>query len=358
LFKKLFGKGGGSKAPKGFYELTISAIRKLTDDTVEVSFDIASDKASYFKFTPGQYINFAIEIEGKEERRSYSICSGPDEKLAVAVKQVENGKVSTWFNKVAAVGEAIFVSPPEGNFVRPKEAKNIVAIAVGSGITPIMSMAKAAEGSEVNIQLFYGSRTLNQVIFRDEISALTNTTTSHFLSAEDAQDCTNSRINKESFTQVIKNDLEILKSDGFFICGPEEMIVDMVDVLKTFGVSEDKVFYELFTTPTVLGSKTTSSAGGSFSGTSKVTVILDDESVTFDLASDGANILDKVNDEGFDAPYSCKGGVCCTCKAKVVEGNATMTVNYSLTDKEVEEGYILTCQAHPASETLKISYDD
>lgn len=358
MFKKLFGKGGGSKAPKGFYELTIAAIRKLTDDTVEVSFDIPSDKQSYFKFTPGQYVNFSIKIDGNEERRSYSICSGPQEKLSVAVKQVENGKVSTWFNTTAAVGETIFVSAPEGNFIRPKEAKNIVAIAVGSGITPIMSMAKAAESSEVNINLYYGSRTLNQVIFRDELSKLTNTKTSHFLSAESAEGCTNSRINKESFTQTIKDNLEILKSDGFFICGPEEMIVDMVDVLNTFGVSEDKVFYELFTTPTVLGSKSTSSAGTSFSGNSKVTVILDDDSISFDLASDGDTILDKVNDEGFDAPYSCKGGVCCTCKAKILEGNATMTVNYSLTDKEVEEGYILTCQSHPASEVLKISYDD
>ncbi len=358
MFKKLFGKGGGSKAPKGFYELTIASVRKLTDDTVELSLDIPSDKQSYFKFTPGQYINFSIQLDGKEERRSYSICSGTDEKLAVAVKQVENGKVSTWFNTVASVGDPIFVSPPEGNFVRPKEAKNIVAIAVGSGITPIMSMAKAAELSGVSVKLFYGSRTLNQVIFRNELSGLTNTATSHFLSAEAAEGTINSRINKESFTSVIKGDLELLKSDGFFICGPEEMIVDIVEVLNTFGVSEDKVFYELFTIPTVLGSKTTNATGGSFSGTSKVTVILDDDSVSFDLTSDGSTILDKVNNEGFDAPYSCKGGVCCTCKAKVLEGNATMSVNYSLTDKEVEEGYILTCQAHPASETLKISYDD
>jgi ring-1,2-phenylacetyl-CoA epoxidase subunit PaaE len=128
--------------------------------------------------------------------------------------------------------------------------------------------------------------------------------------------------------------------------------------LNTFGVSEDKIFYELFTTPTVLGTKTTGNNAGTFSGTSKVTVILDDDTVSFDLAADGASILDKVNKEGFDAPYSCKGGVCCTCKAKIIEGNATMTVNYSLTDKEVEDGYILTCQSHPASEVLKISYDD
>lgn len=358
MFKKLFGKGGNSKAPKGFYDLTIGSITKLTDDTVEVSIEIPQDKKSFFKFTPGQYINFAITIDGKEERRSYSICSGPEENLAVAVKLVENGKVSTWFNTVAAVGNSIFVSAPQGNFVRPKEAKNIVAIAVGSGITPIMSIAKAAESSDVRLNLFYGSRTLSQVIFKDAISKLNNTKTTHLLSAEAVDGCVNSRINKESFTQVIKGDLEILKSDGFFLCGPEEMIVEIVEVLETFGVSKDKVFYELFTTPTVLGSKTTSTASGSFSGTSKVTVILDDDTVSFDLAADGASILDKVNKEGFDAPYSCKGGVCCTCKAKIIEGNATMTMNYSLTDKEVEDGYILTCQSHPASEVLKISYDD
>lgn len=358
MFKKLFGKSGGSKTPKGFYELTISAITKLTGDTVEVSFDIPKETQSYFTFTPGQYVNFAITIDGNEERRSYSICSGPQENMAVAVKMVENGKVSTWFNSTAKVGDSIYVSPPEGNFVRPKEAKNIVAIAVGSGITPIMSIAKAAEGSDVKITLFYGSRTSEQIIFGDAISKLNNTTTHHFLSGQALDGTVNSRIEKASFTAAIKSNLEILKSDGFFLCGPEAMIVDIVEVLNTFGVSEDKIFYELFTTPTVLGSKSTSTGGGSFSGTSKVTAILDDEEITFDLAADGPSLLDKVNKEGFDAPYSCKGGVCCTCKAKIIEGNATMTVNYSLTDKEVEDGYILTCQSHPASEILKISYDD
>lgn len=358
MFKKLFGKGERSKAPKGFYELTIAAITKLTEDTVEVSFEIAKETQSYFKFTPGQYVNFAITIDGNEERRSYSICSGPEEKLAVAVKQVENGKVSTWFNTVAKVGDSIYVSTPEGNFVRPKEAKNIVAIAVGSGITPIMAMAKAAESSEVKINLFYGSRTAEQIIFSQAISELKNTTTLHFLSGESRDGAVNSRIEKESFTAALKSDLAILKADGFFLCGPESMIVDIVEVLTLFGISEDKIFYELFTTPTVLGSKAKSSGGGSFSGTSRVTAILDDEEITFDLDANGATILEKVNKEGFDAPYSCKGGVCCTCKAKIIEGNATMTVNYSLTDKEVEDGYILTCQSHPASEILKISYDD
>lgn len=358
MFKKLFGKGGKSKAPKGFFELTIASITKLTDDTVEVGFDIPGDKQSFFKFTPGQYLNFSIEIDGKEERRSYSICSGPEERLAVAIKLVPNGKMSTWFNKTAKVGESIFVSAPEGNFVRPKEAKNIVAIAAGSGITPIMSMAKAAESSDVQIQLYYGSRSLNQVIFRDAISQLKNTKTTHFLSGEVAEGAINSRISKETFTEIIKSDLGLLKSDAFFLCGPEQMIVDLVDVLKLFGTNESKIFYELFTTPTLMKSNSTGDTGGSFSGTSKVTVVLDDDEMTFDLAADGPAILDKVNQEGFDAPYSCKGGVCCTCKAKIIEGNASMKVNYSLTDKEVEEGYILTCQAHPASETLKISYDD
>lgn len=357
MFKKLFGKGATGKAPKGFYELTISAITHLTNDTVEVSFEIPRENQSYFKFTPGQYLNFSITLNGTEERRSYSICSGPNESMSVAVKQVANGKISTWFNQTAAVGDSIYVAAPEGNFVRPKEAKTIVAIAAGSGITPIMSMAKAAENSDVQIHLLYGSRSTGQIIFKDAISKLNNTKTTHFLSAEAAEGSVHSRITKESLTNAIKANLELLKSDGFFLCGPETLIVESVDVLKSFGVSEDKIFYELFTTPTILGSKATNESGNSFSGTSKVTVILEDDSMTFDLAADGKSILDQVNKEGFDAPYSCKGGVCCTCKAKILEGNATMTVNYSLTDKEVEDGYILTCQAHPASDVLKISYD-
>ncbi|MFT5779306.1 MAG: ring-1,2-phenylacetyl-CoA epoxidase subunit PaaE [Crocinitomicaceae bacterium] len=357
MFKKLFGKGDKVKAPKGFHTLEISAITKLTDDTVKVEFNVPSNLSAQFGFTPGQYLNFSIDIDGSEERRSYSICSGPNEPIAVAVKRVKDGKVSTWFTTEAEVGQPIFVASPDGNFTRPKEVKNVIAIAAGSGITPIMAMAKAAQGSDRTIQLFYGSRNEGQIIFKSELDELTNTKTTYYLSGEEKSGFGSGRIDKDEFSTIVKSDLEILKADGFFICGPEQLVADVIAVLELFGVDSAKIHYELFTTPVLLKSNTEDESND-FSGTSKVTVVLDDESITFDLAADGPAILDKVNNEGFDAPYSCKGGVCCTCKAKVIEGKVTMTVNYSLTDNEVEEGYILTCQSHPASETLKLTYDD
>lgn len=357
MLKKLFGKGNKSKAPKGFFELSIKTIEKLTSDTVKVILDVPSTLKSNFSFEPGQYINFAVTINGNEERRSYSICSGKNEDLAVAVKQVEGGKVSTWFNQSAKADTPIFVSSPEGNFTRSSNAKNIVAIAAGSGITPIISIAKDVEELGGSLQLFFGSRTKANVLFKEELEQLSNTTTTHYLSGEEAEDCKSGRIDKSNFSEIVKGNLDLLKSDGFFICGPEQMIVDVSETLKLFGISDDKVHYELFTTPTLLKQEE-STESSTFSGVSKVKAILDDEEITFELSSDGETLLDKVNNEGFDAPYSCRGGVCCSCKAKVLEGKATMKLNYALTDDEVKEGFILTCQAQPASETLVISYDE
>ncbi|MDG1428840.1 MAG: 2Fe-2S iron-sulfur cluster-binding protein [Crocinitomicaceae bacterium] len=357
MFKKLFGKGDKVKAPKGFHSIEILSIDKLTADTVKVELDIPASLKPLFSYTPGQYLNFAIVIDGDEERRSYSICSGPNQPLAVAVKQVENGKVSTWLNTMAEVGNPLYIATPEGNFTRPKEAKNIVGIAAGSGITPLMAIAKATENSERSMQLFYGSKTEDGIIFKSDLDGLTKTKTNYFLSQETKDGFGKGRINKDAFSEIIKGDLSLLKSDGFFVCGPEGLIADVLAVLETFGVDASKIHYELFTAPVLLKG-IEDSQKTDYSGASAVTVILDDEEINFELASDGPSLLDKVNKEGYDAPYSCKGGVCATCKARVIEGKVNMSINYSLTDSDVEEGYILTCQAHPASEKLKVTYDD
>ena len=351
LFKNLFGKKDKSTTPKGFSEVTIKAIERETSDTVKVVLD------ADFSFTPGQYLTFAITVDGEQLRRSYSICSGANEPLAVAVKQVENGKVSTWFNQQATAEMTVLVSKPEGSFVAPAGAKKMIAIAAGSGITPILSIAKSCETSGSSLQLFYGSRTLDNTLFKSVIDGLKNTSCTYYLSGEEHPDHQKGRIDKDAFSAIVKANLEILKSDCFFICGPEQMIVDVAEVLELFGVAKDKIHYELFTTPVLLKSEG-SADESTFEGTSSVTVLMDGEKETFDLASEGKSILEKANEEGMDVPYSCKGGVCSTCKAKVLKGKASMTMNYSLTDKEVEEGYILTCQAHPASDEVVISYDN
>ncbi|MGB0915735.1 MAG: 2Fe-2S iron-sulfur cluster-binding protein, partial [Crocinitomicaceae bacterium] len=267
------------------------------------------------------------------------------------------GKMSTFLNEKLKVGDNIEVMSPSGNFTIDDSERNIVAFAAGSGITPIVSIAKEIQSSGANLNLFFGNRTENSILFKSDLEALSNTKTSYYLSGEAKAGFGNGRLDNNNISSIIKGDLDLLKADCFLLCGPEEMIVSAIDTLKVFGVSEDKIKYELFTTPVKMKAKESDSSA-SFSGKSKISIILDDETDSFELDADGMSILEKSNKEGLDAPYSCKGGVCSTCKAKVIKGKASMKMNYSLTDKDVEEGYILTCQAHPASEEVVISFDD
>ena len=353
LFKKIFKKDKSS--PRGFHTLTVKAVDKIGPNTVKVALDVPTELVNDFQFKPGQYINFAVTINGEQLRRSYSICSGEMEDLAVAVKQVENGKVSTWFNNELSAGDSILVSVPEGNFLIPDNAETIVLFAAGSGITPVLSMLKSINTYTQKVRLIYGNRTESSILFKSEIEEIPNLPVMHFLSDEENDSYEKGMIDAENLSNLIKSDLDILKSDAFMICGPEKMIVGIADTLKTFGVAESKVHYELFTTPTLL-KKEEAPSTEKFKGKCHVTVILDDERVEFDLKSNEV-VLDKAIDEGMDVPYSCKGGVCSACKAKIIEGKATMRLNHTLTDAEIAEGYIVTCQAEPASETLVVTYD-
>jgi ring-1,2-phenylacetyl-CoA epoxidase subunit PaaE len=357
LFRKLFKKKSTSKSHKGFYELSIKEIKRLTHESVKIILDVPSELEATFKYIPGQYINFVIENNGKEERRSYSICSGPDEDLAVAVKAVEGGNISKWFNETAEENMILLVSKPEGNFKLQPTDKKIVAFAAGSGITPMMSIGKALEATDGEMHLLYANRTVKSIIFDEKIKTFKHVTTYHYLDEEVAEGYASGRLDEANVTEFFKQNLDLLQADGFFLCGPEPMIMSGVETLKKFGVAPEKIHYELFTVPTLMKTATKTEEVD-FKGESKVKVILDSESIEFTLKAKGKPILDILDKEGFDAPYSCRGGVCCSCKAKVLKGKATMSLNYALTDEEVEEGYILTCQAHPASEELVVSFDE
>lgn len=354
LFKSLFGKKDSNNAPKGFETLTVREVRRLTDEAVQIVLDKTPEEWS---FLPGQYLNFAVTIKGKEHRRSYSLCSGPKEALSVAVKAVPNGTVSTWFNEEVKAGDELFVSRPEGAFTVPSDARHIVAVAAGSGITPILAIAKAAETAHQNVRLFYGNKTMARTLFTSELDALKNTDCRYFLSAETSEEHGQGRIDKNAFTEIIKADLSLLKADCFLLCGPEQLIMDTAEVLEFFGVAKNKIHYELFTTPVLMKTETTASEEAGFDGEATVTVHMDNDKEVFTLKSNGKSILEAANSAGMDAPYSCKGGVCSTCRAKVVKGKVSMSMNYVLSDREVEEGFVLTCQAHPASAEVEITYD-
>lgn len=352
LFKNIFGKKeSDTKVPRGYHFLKVANKEFLTEDMVKLTFDTSEEN---FTFIPGQYVNLDFKINGKEERRSYSICSGSNELLAIAVKRVEGGLISNHLVDNVNIDDEIMVSHAEGHFNDKNEFKNIIAVAAGSGITPIMSIAKEIEKRGGNCQLFFANKTEKDIAFKNEIDGLTSTSAHYFLTREQKEGFHEGRITKDVFSGIVKKDLSLLKYDAYYICGPAEMITGVEEVLHLFGVGKDKIHHELFTPPT----NDDSEKEITFKGISKVTVVLDDEIATFELAGDGPSILDKANNEGMDAPYSCRGGVCSSCRAKVLKGSAMMKVNYSLTDKEIEEGYVLSCQAHPTSDELTISYDE
>ena len=351
LFGSIFNK---EKTHKGYFELSIAKVIRLNDSSVKIEFNIPEALQSKFSFIAGQFINVLIQINGKEERRSYSICSAKEEILAIGVKRVQGGVVSNWFNNEAKEGTNIFISEPQGNFKVPDGSKNIATIAAGSGITPILSVLKS-KNDVPNMHLLYGNRSKQETMFIEEINNMDYINKTFFLDTNPGENAIGGRIDKENLIKFIKSDLSFLKKDAFLICGPEPMILGCIEALEFFGVSNDKIIYELFTTPVNLGIEEDKT---SFSGASEVTVTLDDEEFFMTMESDTKTILDAVEEEGMDAPYSCRGGVCCSCKAKVMEGDADMRLNYSLTDQEVEEGYILTCQAYPTKPKLKISFDE
>lgn len=336
--------------------LTVSKHENITPNGARISFDVPAELEALFAFKPGQYLNLHCPVDGKMLNRSYSICSGKGEPLSVAVKAVEGGTASNWLVRTLKAGDELEVDFPHGNFGLQQGAKKHVAFAAGSGITPILAMAKALEHTDNTMDLFYGNSSQEQTFFRSDLDALANTKTHYYFSRELVDGHGTGRFDKQIVSEIIKQNLSLLRSEAFYICGPEEMIVGIKEVLHVFGVKEEQIHFELFTTPVLMAPTETIATAG-FSGESTVTALLDGEKVEVKLRTDGKTVLEALDKAGMDVPYSCRGGVCCTCKAKIIEGSVRMTINYALTDEEVKQGYILACQSHPTSEVLKIDFD-
>jgi ring-1,2-phenylacetyl-CoA epoxidase subunit PaaE len=354
LFKFLKKKEG--KIPRGFYEISIKEVRRLTNLSVQIVLDIPAELKDEFRFSPGQYINFIIATEGEDHRRSYSICSGSNEDLSIAVKEMQFGKVSQWFNRIAKAGTKILCSQPEGQFLLKDDQKNVVAFSGGSGITPILSIAKKIQETGRNMELFYGNYDLSAMIFRDEIDALSNVKPHYVFSDESTGDYKKGLMDQEMVSSLLKENIDLLNADAFFLCGPLGMIEAAEAQLLLFGVQKSKIKKELFSSPAVKDEVLASVDSKEVS--SEVKVFLEGEEIHIKYKIKGKGIIDTLNNEGYDPPYSCRGGVCSTCKCKVIEGTATMKINYSLTDEDIEQGYILACQAVPTSEKLTISFDE
>ena len=350
-----------------FHTLTIDSVVKETTDTVSISFQIPNHLQNDFKFKAGQYLTLRATINNEDVRRSYSISSAPHENsITVAVKKVENGKFSSFAQNLTS-GDTLEVLAPEGNFVlKSDNAQNFVFFAAGSGITPIISIIKDALNSNTNrnIHLFYGNKTAGETIYKAELDALVsennNLKVYYLLTRENStNELLNGRIDAakiERLTDVYLSDINI---DEIYSCGPESIIQSVNEFYQAKGIDKSKIHFELFTAPTIEASSSDTNESEEIPDiTSSVTVIIDDEEYEFDLKSKGKNILQAAQNADADVPFSCKGGVCCTCKAKVMEGKAVMDLNYSLEPEEIEEGFILTCQAHPVTEKIVVSYDE
>lgn len=353
LFSKFKKDSGSKKLRSGI--VTVANNERITAVGSRIHFEIPADLKDQFVYEPGQYVNVHVTLNGTKYSRSYSICSGPTENLAIAVKAIDKGLVSNYLVNELKAGDQLELDFPLGNFKLDQKAPNIVCFAAGSGITPFMSFAKSL-GPNQKMRLIYGNSKMDTTFFLDEIKAFPNVTTTFFFSQEKNEGHQEGRLDKHHVSELIKSELSLLRADGFYICGPEEMIISIQEVLKVFGIAKEKIHFELFTTPVLMKQEETIVVG-TFKGISKVSAILDGEVQHIELSTNGKSILDALDQSGMDVPYSCKGGVCCTCKAKILEGSAQMTINYALTDEEVKEGYILTCQSHPTSEVLKLDFD-
>lgn len=363
-------KGGRPR----FHQLSVQDITREIEDCVSVAFAVPEELRENYRFLPGQYLTLEADIDGETIRRSYSLCSAPnDGELRVAIKKVPGGRFSTWANEALKIGDSLRVMSPDGNFtltLEPGQKRNFVAFAAGSGITPIFSILKSVMELEPGstFTLFYGNKTTQSVIFRDKIDGLKNEhmqrlEVHHVLSREDqGSDFLKGRIDQDKCLSFAQRFFEPEAVDAYFLCGPEAMINSVSGTLKEeLGVAKERIHYELFTSPAQQIAGKTKVSAKEDSGEemkSAITVILDGDETHFDLSTKGQVILDAALDAGSDVPYACKGAVCCTCRAKVLEGSVEMDMNYALEDDEVEEGYILTCQSHPTSEKVVVSFDD
>lgn len=345
-----------------FHDLVISGVRAEGADAVALEFAVPAELAETFAYTPGQYLTLRSQIAGEDVRRSYSIASGPDGAMCVGVRRVEGGVFST-FAQGLQVGDTVQVMPPDGRFML-SDQHDALLIAAGSGITPMVSIAAYILTGGGQVTLVYGNRDFAHVMFRAELEALKDRymgrfTLIHVLSREE-QDVPllNGRVDGEKITLMAKaGAIDLAAVDGVFLCGPGEMITNVSDALTALGVSADKVHSERFT-PDGEAPRVRSAAAQAVAQSGvEVEVILDGTKKRFVVQDGDDNVLAAAARQGLELPYSCKGGMCCTCRCRVTEGTSEMATNYSLEPWELEAGFTLACQTRPTSKKLVLDFD-
>lgn len=351
-----------------FHSLAITDIRQETSECVSIAFDVPENLKKEYTYKQGQYLTFKLKIDGEEIRRSYSLCSSPvaDKELRVAVKRVKNGKGSNFLNDKIRPGDTLEVMTPAGTFfseIKSSNKKNYVLFAGGSGITPMYSIIKTVLQAEPEstLQLFYGNQNEASIIFKQELEKIADENKNrlqlfHVLdkpSASGHPELLTGILSEEKINTLLDKYAKSSDNNEYFICGPGPMMDNAKNVLTSRKADPKTIHIEYFSA---------ASAGNDSKKTlpeisSAVTVIIDGIETHFELASTGKSILDAAIDNDADAPFACKGAVCCTCKAKLIEGKVSMDMNYALSEEEVKEGFILTCQSHPITEKVTVDYD-
>ncbi|MEP9375587.1 1,2-phenylacetyl-CoA epoxidase subunit PaaE [Aquabacter sp. CN5-332] len=357
-----------SAATPKFHRLSVRDVKRETNEAVSIAFAVPADLSRDYAFAPGQYLTLRTTLEGEDVRRSYSICSGPDDgELRIAVKEVENGLFSAWANSAIKVGDELEVMTPTGRFglgKAPEDGRLHAAFAAGSGITPILSIVRGVLSREPNSRffLFYGNRSTTDILFRGDLEELKDRflgrlSIFHVLSKEE-QDLPvlNGRLDGEKVRLLLTAMVPAAAVDNAFVCGPEGMIDELEATLKALGIPEERIHTERFVS--ALGGKPRPKpvVVPDAPPAHIASMIVDGKRRDVPVAK-GETILDAALRAGMDLPFACKGGMCSTCRAKVVEGAVEMDVNYSLEPWELKAGFVLTCQSHPTTERVVVDFD-
>ncbi len=353
-----------------FHTLEIRDVIRETPDCISVSFIVPDALRETFAYRAGQYVTLRAEVGDRELRRSYSLCSSPHEnELRIAIKRVDGGMFSQWAHMLLRVGDRIDVLPPDGHFVyvpEPDRARHILLLAAGSGITPVFSILKTALETEANsrVTLVFGNRRVKDIIFREQIEDLrdqylTRFQLFHTLSGEVQEaPVADGRIDGAKIAQLIPTVINPHAIDEVYICGPGAMIEATANACLDAGVPADRLHKEIFGVPGAVAREPSHCDAAIDTGEGAwVSVIADGIERELRVGFKGESVLDVVLASGIDVPYACKAGVCCTCRAQVLDGAVRMDANYTLEQHEVDRGFVLTCQAHPITDRVRLSYD-
>ena len=358
------------KVANQFNALKIKDLQKTTPDCSVISFEVPEALKGEYAFRHGQHLTLRKNLNGQDVRRSYSICSSPSEgEWKVAVKKIEAGAFSCFVNDNLKIGDTLEVAHPAGSFFvepQPEASLQYVAFAAGSGITPLLSIIKTHLELEpkCRFSLFYTNQNAASIILKEELEAIRNRYLDrfevyYFLTQEERDiSLFNGRMNEEKMKTIATYLVDVESIDHFFLCGPEEMIFMIRDYLKNTGVDEKKIHFELFYTAAgQKRAKTQQTASSALTATAEIVIKEGGKNFKFRMPMNGENILEAALSKNADLPFACKGGVCCTCKARLVEGKVEMEVNYALEKEQLEAGYILTCQAIPLTEKVIVDFD-